>query len=274
MTELPLVFLGGLLGSAHCAGMCGGFALLLGLGGRSAARLLGRQLAYSAGRICTYAVLGAAAGQFGTRLTQWTGGGRLLAGALSVLAGLFLIHEGLKAAGIDLLGQRAPAGAATPPPCSSAVLGSLLQTPGPTAALLAGLINGLLPCGLVYAFLALAASTTSLIQGLVLMAIFGLGTVPLMLLIGLSGRLIHVALRRRLLLAAAWCVVLTGGLTVARGGYVWFRGPEDNSPACPFCAADEQPVNEAPVAPPAADPPNVEAPPTTENTAVQDSPRK
>ena len=53
MIELPLVFLGGLLGSAHCVGMCGGFALTIGLGARDVAANVCRQLVYTAGRIFT-----------------------------------------------------------------------------------------------------------------------------------------------------------------------------------------------------------------------------
>ena len=58
MIELPMVFLGGLLGSAHCVGMCGGFALGIGLGTPSFAANVGRQVIYTTGRVFTYALPG------------------------------------------------------------------------------------------------------------------------------------------------------------------------------------------------------------------------
>ena len=65
MIELPLVFLGGLLGSAHCVGMCGGFAVSIGIGSRGLASNLRRQLVYTAGRIFTYSFFGIVAGYAG-----------------------------------------------------------------------------------------------------------------------------------------------------------------------------------------------------------------
>ncbi len=57
MIELPLVLLGGLLGSSHCIGMCGGFAISIGLGNRRLSSHVLRQLVYSSGRVFTYAFL-------------------------------------------------------------------------------------------------------------------------------------------------------------------------------------------------------------------------
>jgi len=62
-------------------------------------------------------------------------------------------------------------------------------------------------------------------------ACFGLGTVPLLALVGCGGSLLGVAFRRRILLVAAWCVVLTGVLTVGRGVSFLHAGPvNQNSP--------------------------------------------
>lgn len=70
-------------------------------------------------------------------------------------------------------------------PClSGGLLGSLLRTPGWQAAFMAGLLTGFLPCGLVYAYLALATSTNDPLSGLTIMIAFGLGTMPLMILTG------------------------------------------------------------------------------------------
>ena len=71
MIEAPLIVLGGLLGSAHCLGMCGGFVLTLSVRGRRTMTELQRQSIYAAGRISTYPVAGATAGFVGLRLPHW-----------------------------------------------------------------------------------------------------------------------------------------------------------------------------------------------------------
>jgi hypothetical protein len=82
--------------------------------------------------------------------------------------------------------------------------------------------------------LALAMSTHSAVWGGVTMVVFGLGTAPAMIFAGVSGRLMGIATRRRLFAAAAWCLVLTGAVSVARG--ISFLSAGDQ-PAfgCPLC---------------------------------------
>jgi sulfite exporter TauE/SafE len=244
MIELPLVLISGLLGSSHCIGMCGGFAMLIGMGQPSVRRNVIAQLAYSGGRIFTYSVLGAIAGAAGMRLSQHTTGIVQWPAALCVAAGLFLVVEGLSAAGFELRRWRKPAGRqggclAVP------MLATLLKSPGLHHVFSAGLLTGFLPCGLVYAFLALAASMGNVVYGLLLMAVFGVGTMPLMLLTGTTASLLSVVKRRKLMHLAAWCVVLTGALTVARGlGFLdLFPSVADMSgPRCLFCGP-EQPAS-------------------------------
>lgn len=242
MIEFPLVFISGLLGSSHCIGMCGGFAMLIGMGQRSVGRNVLSQLCYSGGRIFTYSVLGAIAGAAGLKLSQHAGIVRVPA-ALSIIAGLFLIVEGLSAAGFELRAWRKrPAGAAPAGCLAVPVFATLLKTPGLHNAFSAGLLTGFLPCGLVYAFLSLAASSGDVIHGLLIMAVFGAGTVPLMLLTGTTASLLSIVKRRRLMYIAAWCVVLTGGLTVARGAGFLDRlpwGGQSAEPGCMFCGSRE-----------------------------------
>ena len=94
MIELPLVFLGGLLGSAHCIGMCGGFAVSIGLGSSGLAANVRRQLVYTSGRIFTYSFFGIAAGYAG----YWMAGrARIWINAqavLSLIAGIVLLAQG------------------------------------------------------------------------------------------------------------------------------------------------------------------------------------
>jgi uncharacterized protein len=235
MIELPLIFLGGLLGSSHCIGMCGGFAVMIGAHQLSSRQNLQMQLAYSVGRISTYIFLGALAGWLSQTLIADSRLVTTLPAVLCLLAGLFLVVEGLAAAGFRIWGRKAsrPAGGCMLSSHFAAVLrGGRMEN-----AFAAGILTGFLPCGLVYAFLSLAASTGSIGWGAAVMATFGLGTVPLMVLTGVSTALLSLVMRRRMMTWAAWCVVLTGILTVARGAaFLRVDGQQDSASACPLCA--------------------------------------
>ena len=231
MIEWPLVFGSGLLGSAHCLGMCGPFALALGAAAPSSRANLWRQAWYSAGRIFTYAVLGAAVAFLGHWLTGKLPGWANVPAVLALVAGGFLVVQGLFATGV--LPKRGVGGAAACP--GAAAFKALLGGRSTIDVFLAGLFTGLLPCGLLYGMLALAGSTGDVPRGLVTMVVFGLGTVPAMVAAGLGGSLLGVAARRRMHQVAAWCLVLTGLVSIARGaGAVSFTAAPPAG--CPFCA--------------------------------------
>lgn len=231
MIELPLVFVGGLLGSSHCIGMCGPLALVLGSNRQRPLANLGRQLVFSTGRIFTYAVLGAAAGFAGLWLRSQPSMLVNIQAALAILAGLVLIALGLTTAGWLPWG-RLKVGVSS---CFAATwLKTFLTAPDLTSVFLAGVFTGFIPCGLVYAFLAVAASTGSLWFGAATMAAFGLGTVPLMTLTGCGGSLLSLVTRTRVLRVAALCVVATGLVSLARGaGYLDLLGP--TAAGCLMC---------------------------------------
>ncbi len=204
--------------------MCGGFALSLGAGHALRANL-GRQLIYTSGRVCTYGLLGAIAGAVGGRVTQsaWL---TSLPAWLAICAGLLLCLQGLHALGLRVWPRRA-----WRPGCLAAGLfAPLLHRPGTAQAFLVGVATGFLPCGLLYGYLTLAASSGSLLTGGLTMVLFALGTAPLMILTGAGGSLLALATRTNLLRAAALCVLLTGGLSIARGVQA-LRAPQ----TCPFC---------------------------------------
>lgn len=255
MIEWPLLMLGGLLGSAHCAGMCGGFAMTLGAHAPSWRTNLARQLVYGGGRLFTYAALGAVAGYGGRKLVLASPVVNVQAW-LAVAAGLLLIWQGLVATSVLRRVRRIKG--STLPCMGPSLLGSLLRTRGVVAPLTAGVLTGLLPCGLVYAFVALAVSGGTMGRGMVTMFAFGLGTLPMMTAIGLGTSLVGLAARQHLLKAAAWCVVLTGVLSIARGAAA-FQPPSTTgaTPSCPLCSsreADESrmPSAAAPITMPAA----------------------
>jgi sulfite exporter TauE/SafE len=112
---------------------------------------------------------------------------------------------------------------------------TLLTSPRLTGAFLAGVFTGFIPCGLVYAFLATAASSGDVVRGWLVMVTFGAGTVPLLVIAGCGGTVMSVATRSRVLKIAAWCVVVTGAISIARGiGYMELSSASAKG-SCPFC---------------------------------------
>ncbi|MBL9167734.1 MAG: sulfite exporter TauE/SafE family protein [Verrucomicrobiales bacterium] len=205
--ELWTAFLLGLLGSLHCAGMCGPIALALPASSVSRrAFLLGRIL-NQLGRIATYLCLGLLGGVLGKTLA--------LAGVqqgLSIgLGSLMLIAVFTTQLAPWSIGVGRWIGWV-----KSSLARSLKQgTPLSLAAM--GALNGLLPCGLVYVACGGAVSTGSVVEGMAYMALFGLGTVPMMLSISLAGRSLPIGLRLRLQSVVPACLVLMGTLLILRG---------------------------------------------------------
>lgn len=234
MTSWWLAMLGGLLGSSHCVGMCGGFAAIVGLNTGSLLGNLRAQLIYSLGRIMSYATLGAVAGYAGQRLNAALPQMINVPAVLCLVAGAFLFREGLLASG--LVRCRVGSSASTAGCLFGSLFSTLLRMPGGRNTFVAGIATGLLPCGLVYAFVSLAASSGEMSSGLVTMLAFGAGTVPLMVFTGCGASLLSWTARRRMWQFAAWSVMLTGLLTLGRGVSYLQAAPSDKADACPFCA--------------------------------------
>lgn len=239
MIEYPLILLGGLLGSSHCVGMCGAFAMLVGMNRPTVRENVIAQLSYSAGRLLTYSTMGAVAGYLGLRLVKSAPELLNIPAALCLLAGVLLVIEGLFATG--LLKRKGIKSSVQGGCLMSPLFATMLRMPGMRNAFSAGLLTGMLPCGLLYAFLSLAASTGDMLRGMAVMAVFGLGTVPLMVLTGAGSMLLQLATRERLMRAAAWCVIFTGALTVWRGAAFLkaANSGSDQAPACPFCVQND-----------------------------------
>lgn len=195
-TLLTSATIAGLMGAPHCMGMCGGFA--------AAMRRPAEQAAWQAGRLTTYAALGATVGALGGALPApgWV---------LDVLAILFLLFFCAQLAGlIRPLEGRAPRLIAA---------GSwLLRRGGLLARFGFGLVTGLLPCGLVYAALGLSLSAGSAAAGALAMVAFGLGTVPALAAAAAGARALMDALPRgRQLMAAAVFVAGVSAVLVRAG---------------------------------------------------------
>ena len=219
MPDLLAVFMIGLLGSAHCVGMCGGFVLLLAQ--RAGGRRQIHQVVYFSGKTLTYALFGVLAGGSGGAVAHLFAGWQ---NVLSIVLGLFLLWIGLGLIGV-LPSFQGPTQHQRWRGLSSA-FSFFLKRGGYAGTLGVGLVNGLLPCGLVYAILAKAAATGSALGGALTMAVFGLSTIPALYLVALLGRMAHPVWRRRLNLASGILVIVLGLVTLSRGlpGIITFHG--------------------------------------------------
>ncbi len=205
--ELWTAFLLGFVGSAHCAGMCGPLALALPATGNTRLTFLAGRLLYNLGRVLTYAALGAVFGLVGHSLV-WAGFQRWL----SIAAGAAILI-GLIVSTRFTLGLPA----ITTVTWLKSTLSGLLSRRSLGSVFALGLLNGLLPCGLVYAACAGATATGNLLDGAAAMVAFGLGTVPMMLGFSLAGPRLHTVLRFKLQRLIPVSLALVGVLLVLRG---------------------------------------------------------
>jgi sulfite exporter TauE/SafE len=214
VTLLAGILLASLLGSVHCAGMCGPFTCLYS-GPRGETAGLGAHVAYNAGRLLSYVALGTIAGLIGARvddLGRFAGVGHLAA----LVAGCFMIAWAAATIGATV-GLRLPISLA--PEWARRTLGGVLvsasrQSPE-RRALLIGLLTTLLPCGWLYTFVIVAGSTASALAGATVMAVFWIGTVPMLLVVGLGASRLLGPFARRLPVISATFVLVLGLLTVA-----------------------------------------------------------
>lgn len=218
-SAVAVAFATGLVGSfGHCAAMCGplvaSFALAASpLGPR---RALFGQLAYHAGRITTYALVGAAMGLTGSFVNV---AGRLagVQQVVAILAGALMVLLGLGAAGLSTALKRLEARASAK--VVAAVRG-ILEGGGPGRLYPTGLALGLLPCGLSWTVFLGAAGTGSAPEGLLVALAFGVGTIPALLAIGAAGAAIGLRARGLLVRAGGVLVAALGVLFVLRGAGV------------------------------------------------------
>ncbi|MDZ7694920.1 MAG: sulfite exporter TauE/SafE family protein [Balneolaceae bacterium] len=209
--ELWTAFTIGLFGSFHCVGMCGPIAMALPRSGNGVFTDLIQKSVYNIGRILTYSLLGAVIGLVGHAIS--------LAGLqrpLSILLGILVILGAFlplaSSAGI----QRFPR-VRQFFEWLQKKLKQQMSRRGVRTMLAIGLLNGLLPCGFVYVGLASSLTTESVLGGMSYMALFGLGTVPAMMLMALAPSIISLKMRRRINRFLPLLVVLLGGYLIYRG---------------------------------------------------------
>ncbi len=209
MTELTLIsaFLAGFLGSVHCVGMCGGIVGALSLR-QSYLRLLPYLLTYNLGRISSYTIAGLLVGFLGSQLwlpmenprlvAKWVSGFFMIALGLYI-SGWWQILTVLEKLGAHLWRKIEPLGR------------RFFPIKHPLQALGLGLVWGWLPCGLVYSILFFSLSSGNAWQGGLLMLSFGLGTLPMLLAMGVTAQWLtrfahHLIVRR----VAGTLVILFG----------------------------------------------------------------
>ncbi len=212
--DLVLVFTTGLLTGIHCIAMCGSLVLSYvarGNGDKSHS-LLAQHAVYNGARILSYGVVGAALGFLGSVFTISLG----MRGAISILAGVFMVLLGLQMLNIFPALRRLNLHFGFGLPNSdSQIHGGNSFTP----ALLLGLGGGLMPCGPLQAMELYAAGMGSPLQGFLVMVVFGIGTLPALFSFGLVTSRIggNFELKWKLLKVSAIVVIVLGVLMLNRG---------------------------------------------------------
>jgi len=196
-------FLIGLLGSFHCIGMCGPIALALPIQSNNKFTFVTGRILYNLGRAITYAAIGIVFGLVGQSLS--------LAGlqqSVSIVAGIFILLMVLLPSKFSQkMYLLKPAYSFTN--LLKRKFGVLLKKKSIAAVFSIGLLNGFLPCGLVYVAVAGAVATGGYLEGAAYMFVFGIGTLPIMLAASLATNVITTPVRKKInKLIPAFMVVL------------------------------------------------------------------
>lgn len=214
MTTFEIItsaFIMGAVGSLHCVGMCGPLALALPLGHRSnTGRVVGGML-YNLGRITTYSLLGLVLGLAGQTFMS----GKAQQVFSIVLGGGILLYLLVP---VKLKATSAVSAAANKPFMQlRQALASLFRSRAYTSHYLVGVLNGLLPCGLIYMAITTSFLAGSALEGSLFMASFGFGTFPAMLAVVFFGNLANQQVRLQLRKAVPVFLGVMGVLLILRG---------------------------------------------------------
>ena len=204
-------FIFGLISSLHCIGMCGPIAMMLPVDHNTPTRKALQVMTYHIGRLTAYALLGLAFGMLGK--------GLYLAGLqqqVSIGVGIMMIV-------IALVPERFFAKYNFSKPVYKlisnlkSILGKQFKKKSFDALFTIGFLNGLLPCGLVYAALFGAIAMQNVALGMIYMILYGLGTVPMMSLIVYTSGLLSMPMRNKLQKGIPVVMVCLGVLFIIRG---------------------------------------------------------
>ncbi|MBN8550619.1 MAG: sulfite exporter TauE/SafE family protein [Deltaproteobacteria bacterium] len=198
-----LVFVASILGSPHCAAMCGGFVAIAS----QSQRPIRGQIAYHLGRLCTYLALGAIAGIIGKGLNQ-AGTSAGITQTATLITGILLIVSGVSM----LLGRSMHLHSRFPFNRIFALHETVVSkcAKRPYFPFLLGLFSTLLPCGWLYSYVIVAGGTGQPLSSVLIMAAFWLGTLPLLITIGSLSRLLSNPLKKFAPTIAALLIIAAG----------------------------------------------------------------
>ena len=211
MALLISAFVLGLLGSFHCAGMCGPIAIALPLHGNRLPQKIYGGVLYNLGRTLTYGVMGAVFGLLGqgVEMIGFQQKVSIIMGGIMIISvlfpSLFKNQYSVDKSWISLVGK-----------LKSAIV-KMFAIRSFSSLFFIGLANGLLPCGLVYIAIAGAIGTGEVVYGSLYMLMFGLGTIPMMLSIAIAGNILGVAIRKKINRLMPFLVVIVGVFFILRG---------------------------------------------------------
>jgi len=209
MTYHYLAFFMGLFGSIHCAVMCGPLLIAVQGGQLLSWRQTWKKLLYQFGRIMTYGAIGLLLGMLGN-LAVIQGGQRFLSiftGVLLVLLGIFYAID-KRSSAIARFQTRAVQPFVK-------VMSKWLYKPG--GSIVAGILNGILPCGMVYMALASAMNADGVLNSGLFMILFGLGTLPLMLVFSFAANFSRRVLKGKFAKLLPILYLLMGTWFILRG---------------------------------------------------------
>lgn len=206
---LSALVMGG-AGSLHCIGMCGPLALSLPISNSNHKARFAGSLLYNLGRIITYGCIGALLGMLGSSF-KMLGMQQALSIALGIIILLFLLWPK------TFLFTKADAGIQKWFAKIRQQLGALFKQQKYSSLLWIGILNGLLPCGLVYMAASVALASASVWASALYMMVFGLGTLPLMWSLSFFGSFISVNTRATIRKAYPYMMALVACLLIIRG---------------------------------------------------------
>jgi sulfite exporter TauE/SafE len=228
LTIISIAFLGSF---GHCIGMCGGIVVAYSTIkidpaspkiSQSAAHLL-----YSFGRVLTYSILGAIFGALGGVVLF----SNMANGILLIVAGVAMIL-----AGLSLMGKIKFLTLIEHSFSSSSVykkaFKSILNSKSNSSFFILGMLNGLLPCGFVYFFAITAASTADPVYGALVMAIFGMSTIPAMFGVGFLSSLASATSFRNMMMSLSSVAVILYGTFTIYNGYEYINNPQKTLRDC------------------------------------------
>ena len=201
----------GLMGSFHCAGMCGPIAIALPLHGNTIPQKIFGGGLYNIGRTITYGIMGAIFGLVGQglQLIGFQQKVSVIMGSIMIISAifpaLFKNQYSMDKSWVSAVGKL------------KKKIGEMFSIRSFQSLFFIGMLNGLLPCGLVYMAIAGAIGTGGVAEGSLYMILFGLGTIPMLLTISLAGNILSLTVRKKINKLIPVLVVVVGVLFVLRG---------------------------------------------------------